>query len=478
MITAEKAYKLNHKMTNNTSVRSVTAAVLFYSWMISFPYEGQVLYTLAAQEGMELGVWIRAAIGVLVLGLGCGVFVRSIKQSKTVMLISETICFVGSGMFFILPVSMWPVLLLSISFPAGLWTASWGWFFRACSPHNERIKTAAACLSASNVIMIGVDLAAARVSPYLGSALVILLLMACLFVTAGLPTFEPEVLRPAENVSKPFRLLCLFIIVVAVNSGLMFSVVNPAFANFSKLTIWFGPLPYIVVIVAVMLLPKTVDRSYIPYAAIAMLGMSFLAFLTLGRSVRAYIVVNTLLLGACGINDLFWWSMLSKMLDFSENPSGILGIGLSANVIGVFFGELIANLFPSGSSLPSLVGLAVVCTAILLLPPLQKQLSIRRDGVAFLPSRETDVPLSVASAVEMPYPADKLETSTDGFSEKVDVLSARESQIVCLLFQGYTRKLIADELMISENTVKTHIASIYDKFGVNNKTELIKKLKD
>ena len=57
-------------------------------------------------------------------------------------------------------------------------------------------------------------------------------------------------------------------------------------------------------------------------------------------------------------------------------------------------------------------------------------------------------------------------------------LTDREKEIIELLLKGRTYKLIAGELQLSENTVKTHIKNIYSKFNVQSKTELIKRLED
>ncbi|WP_232073929.1 response regulator [Spirosoma aureum] len=54
-------------------------------------------------------------------------------------------------------------------------------------------------------------------------------------------------------------------------------------------------------------------------------------------------------------------------------------------------------------------------------------------------------------------------------------LSARELDIVKGLVSGYSYKLIADELHISIDTVRSHIRSIYDKLQVNSKTEAVLK---
>lgn len=54
-------------------------------------------------------------------------------------------------------------------------------------------------------------------------------------------------------------------------------------------------------------------------------------------------------------------------------------------------------------------------------------------------------------------------------------LSARELDILKGLVKGYSYKLIADELFISIDTVRSHIRHIYDKLQVNSKTEAVLK---
>lgn len=54
-------------------------------------------------------------------------------------------------------------------------------------------------------------------------------------------------------------------------------------------------------------------------------------------------------------------------------------------------------------------------------------------------------------------------------------LSEREIDILKSLVKGNSYKLIADELFISIDTVRTHIRHIYDKLHVNSKTEAVLK---
>jgi DNA-binding NarL/FixJ family response regulator len=52
-------------------------------------------------------------------------------------------------------------------------------------------------------------------------------------------------------------------------------------------------------------------------------------------------------------------------------------------------------------------------------------------------------------------------------------LTDREFELLHLLADGLSNKIIAERLFISENTVKYHIKNILQKFGVQNRTEAV-----
>jgi len=52
-------------------------------------------------------------------------------------------------------------------------------------------------------------------------------------------------------------------------------------------------------------------------------------------------------------------------------------------------------------------------------------------------------------------------------------LTERETEILRLISLGYSNRRIAERLYLSVNTVKTHAANLYDKLGVNSRTEAI-----
>lgn len=71
-------------------------------------------------------------------------------------------------------------------------------------------------------------------------------------------------------------------------------------------------------------------------------------------------------------------------------------------------------------------------------------------------------------------------TRTQGFVQNTQLLaylaiSPRECEVLMLLSEGLSNKLIARQLELSPNTVKTHVARLYEKLGVQSRTQAIQK---
>jgi two-component system, NarL family, response regulator LiaR len=64
------------------------------------------------------------------------------------------------------------------------------------------------------------------------------------------------------------------------------------------------------------------------------------------------------------------------------------------------------------------------------------------------------------------YVAPSANTTTVGAP-----LSDREREVLALLGRGYSNRQIAHELYLSVNTVKTHVASVFTKLDVTNRTQ-------
>jgi DNA-binding CsgD family transcriptional regulator len=57
-------------------------------------------------------------------------------------------------------------------------------------------------------------------------------------------------------------------------------------------------------------------------------------------------------------------------------------------------------------------------------------------------------------------------------------ISARELEVLDLLAAGRSNKEIAGRLGVSPNTVKTHVAKLYDKLDVKRRTEAIRRARE
>jgi DNA-binding CsgD family transcriptional regulator/F0F1-type ATP synthase assembly protein I len=464
---SHKAFEINDRRL------SVIVFSLFFSWLLAVPFEGRILYALADYYNISVGSFIFGTMAAHFAGLlACGFFVRNMSAAKKLILFSIAFCVVASVVFFSPPSFLWRLALYSAAFLVDCCVAAWGFYFKGCTPKNERIKTMADGLIFSNILMIVLNIAAIHISPHVGLGFSMLMPAAAFLFALRLPKKEASETPASEqgeiSVSKagPLAFLCLFIVVITINSGLMYQVQGPAFTHLEWLTSWYWAVPYIAALFIMRNLPRKTNRAYILYVAIAMIGLSFISFLALGRSWADYLVVNTLMLGACGVYDLFWWSILGEMLDLDENPARIMGVGLSANVLGVLLGGLIGNAISSSgqSHNPTLLALGVVCVTLVLLPPLHKWLTALLKNHVFL-----------TTITEMPAQEQTRLICEFSITEK---LTERESEIASLLIKGKTYRMIAGELCVSENTVKTHVKNIYSKAGVQSRAELMNLLLD
>jgi DNA-binding NarL/FixJ family response regulator len=64
-----------------------------------------------------------------------------------------------------------------------------------------------------------------------------------------------------------------------------------------------------------------------------------------------------------------------------------------------------------------------------------------------------------------------LASNRPGGPSSVTPLSAREEEVLSHVAQGKTNAEIAQDLVISENTVRFHLKSIFEKLHLNNRTE-------
>lgn len=463
---------MNGHITINARRISVAGFSFLFAYILSFQFEGQVLYSLLDLRGADADRYILAAIIAHFMGLlTCGLFVRSRAAAKSIMLGGMGVCLVATVPFFFAPTSLWLSGLIVSGYFSGCAVAAWGFFLRAFTPKNERIKSCADVLIYSNLLMIAVNVVAMNRSTFIGLGLSVLCLVIGMVFILILPLEQENVQNKTfknkthGGIKNQIILLCLFVFIITINSGLMYQVINPAFEHLTGLVSWYWAAPYIVALAIMRNLPMKAKRSRILYIGMAMIIGAFISFMLLWRNTSDYLTVDTLMLGACGIFDLFWWSILGEMLDYSDNPAQTFGIGLSANVFGVLCGGVLGMAVTS-MGLPSaevaVIALTVVCVTLVMLPPLNNQLVLLLKSHAYLAaydnmsqSQQTDIVRQIKT---------------------LDPLTVREQEVLQLILSGKSNREIAGALFISENTVKTHARSIFSKYDVSSRAELISTL--
>ena len=60
-------------------------------------------------------------------------------------------------------------------------------------------------------------------------------------------------------------------------------------------------------------------------------------------------------------------------------------------------------------------------------------------------------------------------------SSPIDVLTKKEATVLNYVAQGFSNKVIAQKLLISEHTIASHMKAIFSKLDVHSKTEAVYK---
>jgi len=91
---------------------------------------------------------------------------------------------------------------------------------------------------------------------------------------------------------------------------------------------------------------------------------------------------------------------------------------------------------------------------------------------------DDDVPGLVAPAVHAALAGLLVLSAALGAAVERPPLTPREKQILALVVMGYTNREIADQLVLAESTVKSHLFSAFRRLGVRSRSEAVALITD
>ncbi len=514
----------------NERKRAILVFTLLSVYILSFLFQGQVLIHIVEEYGLNSSDYILISAVPFIAGyIFTGFFTKSGIMAKKIMEIGIIICLVGIIPFYLQPSFLWILSLIISGFAGASAMAAWGYFLNYSIPKDKRLASIALVLILPHLLMLFINALAVNINPVTALTFNLITLSGALFFIRPLSADSKKIWdrqpEAADNFTRrPLLILGLFIVIFSVDSGLMYQVINPAFSHLPTLVSLYWVVPYILAIALVNRISSDHNRLWLLYLGIAMIITAFIAFMFLGRTGFDYILIDTLMLGAFGIFDLFWWSVIAELQDFSPNPVKVYSLGITSNILGIFLGSLIGLKSLSNQQDPAQVtvaALVIVCITLFLLPPLiiqlMQTLRVNKPHMPFqdLARRSEDTikaapadyssSLHASAQIQPPAEADQSASApelpvealpaflikpvtTEPQAVKSDPnppdqtitpnekLTIREEEVLTHLLQGKSTKEIAAELFISENTVKTHTRNIFSKYAVTSRAELLSRL--
>lgn len=446
---------------------SVLLFSLFFAWVLAFPFGGILIKKLVIGKQINLmalilGGFFSVFTGLLVTHL----WIKNIRQARIAILFSLTVCLLMSFLYFSSNHILWFHALYISGIFAGCFASSYGFFFRALFSRQLRFKAAADMLILSSILGCILALLSHLLSPYTALILSGIYLFLAFMLAFRLPTEEHSPIVPSARITlhsyltKPLLLLCLFVIVITINSGLIIKLTAQHYPIPEWFRYCFHVFTYCVTLFLLRITPRKLNFVYILYIISAFTGLSYITFLIFGSSIEGFIISNIFLPSAMALLNLFWASVVAELLDYEANAGKIMGIALSVSVLGIFTGDILGimlHYWGVPGRITALYAMGILFIIFIFLPLLNKPISIIQQ----IHEKTVD------TATELTQKQTIIEFLQDGN------LTERELETATLLLLGYTYKMIASELHVSENTIRSHIKKIYLKYDVQSRMELL-----
>ena len=435
-----------------------------FGWIDSVPLYGYVTASLGAARGVPVPAlfdWYLLSSTTMVFS---GMLIdRYPRQASRGAGWVPWGCGLLSVLLLWLPGKMWPYDFLGMGVVSSFGVAAWGRWY-ATTVENRWLGRVFG-VTAAGVALLGRGLTTLTAHLPADTALLLTLLplaMAWLSVARSgdwpvpvrkiYPTATPLLKRIRSAVRFGLFIGCFSVVAGLSYRFFVLTPISPFVHDSLRL------MPYVIAVVAAGIIADRRGLAWIMVAGAGMLAASFLIGAWSNELIPA--VIGLSLNGlAFGFLESAPWLLLATSCT-QDTAGRWFGWGLNLNIVPILIGSVIAT--PLGHLSSTRLGLLAavfVLLAILLLYGAVDPLSTLHRLAA--KSREASAGFDIQSFFEAAYGT---------------ILTSRELEIGKLAIAGVANQDIARQMFISENTVKTHLKSIFRKTGCSNRHELYRKV--
>lgn len=448
----------------------IWSLAFFFGWVLAFPYFGPVLTAVAPVEYQD-GASSLVSTFLLFHALGYlagSLLLRDLMLWKKIMFRTLLAMLTVNTALWFSPVELWLPGMALLGFVSSFYVLGWSYPISTYADSKDIMKVFINMVIRANLITILLIFLSTIISPFLVRIMIIIPLLAAFWLLRNTSLTITSLPSSSAETKKTFPailtlLLCLFTVGLFLNTGFMFVVIHfsyPVMEPFPFFLTYYKYIPYLLLYFTLLHFHKRIQLRYLIYTGVSLLGLSFISFALLENTLGGFFLTITANEVAFALINIFIWTLLGELSYLYGYPYRFFGFGLFANIASTFTGGMIGSyLLLHGDSpriFTAMFAAVAVFLTFIIIPWLNERVMKNSQGTK---------PLWLADD----------EKLLENLSREA-VLTPKETEIIELLLKGFSNRIIAGQLFISENTLKTHLRNIYRKFGVKQKRELLSQV--
>ncbi len=466
-------------------MRPLFPAVAFlggiFAWLVSVPLFGPAWLALASSANIDAFAPIYLFLGGHALGLAAGGLIADVWPPfrRAGLAYAAVTCFLLTLVTALAP-QMSPVTFPLLGIAAAWGIVSWAPAFRHLVPLGHRALAFAGVPVAANILKYVWSFGIGHVPAVWLVIVASLPLLASVAVGPRLAAQGPDGDRaspfasPAPTLDlRPLWLLAPFLFVVYLSAGVSYAALTPSLLRVLQTPVAPSLLTYVVVIPFLALVADRKGMRHLAVAGPLLLGAAFLVWAA-SPSFGGALMTQVLMGSGYAAMDLLTWVALLEIAP-AGGTATVFGIGLNMNVLPILIGAGLQAHVPWLARLPA----TTLAGGMLFL--MLVAVAFFRDTALLVRAKALPAP----PAAPLLGPADAGPTAAAASDSMVAArlaavavapLSPRELEVARLVMQGKSLGEVAKELIVSENTVKTHLANVYRKTHSRGRVELSAKV--